>query len=1362
MLTETMIIGGVASFIIENGSSFLIDKGLGKFIDKFAPNPVDKAYNQALKRWCRNSEIREKYAIFKYSHFEEFREYLQKGPEVCNTELLSLCKLFDEELKKDSKTYQFIQDIYNESNLQRQKDIQNVLEEVRLDVKQLSEHNEKQHIEQTEWLKKILYSIENRRVLEATPAEAYNYDKDTYISRKCCLTLEGSSSFDKYLHPEKYPEGCLVDFVLGKYNVGSNKILLCGAAQSGKTTELRHLFHELVDSSLFRIFYKEIKGWDFTLSSISLSESEQRETLVIIDALDEKFDDNKRNDLFNSINNFANSHPFLRMVVSCRSNFKEISQLENFVHLELLDFEWEDSKMIIREKCNNSERLIAEIESKSLYGLAKNPLFLLTLIEYYQQSNTILSSRSQIYEYLIDKRLKDEEQKHLISHPKMSSKGKTALESMAVGLQLMDKNFFSEEELLDLFEDELQWDRILRSGIIVKRGDGYEFEHNSFKEYFVAGFLRRLNNLEEIQSLCCFYGVKLIKPTWYNVFVSYLSSLSSNVPLFSAIIEWMEKDNEELLCYVEPQLVDEDKRCKIFIGIIEECKRKGIIYGVRNHGLPEALMRFGYGLKSVNYITSELQKAVVYDTHFSNLLRCLQYLDWKSMEERGYLRETQLQDLLFDLFGRFGNDYKAWAIWDPFEHLFFHNTQSFDKLLNIIIQSKHPKIWDSFIRLVYKAGLVEEYIDIIIEKSEFVHNFDDDGVTCAIFPVWINESFKSVSTKEGVLKILKYFEKGVSNRESKSEFISKHKGVIETLISKGEKLIPQAELTTVLKQLFESGIDPISPYADIRDFNKPIVDYLTQQGLAESLFDEYTKKIVSGIEKKDNNLSPHKYAKCASCFVTAEWFELFASEHANSEVGFWSVRCLNSYMSGCDVQYNQIMKEYYQTYFVDVNAQIKNHQTDYLNCLFDYESFKKEVLKLLNEHPDDRKALNKRLNEYDDIEDKLNIYVYYFFNEFIENNKYDFERIKESIEDVDIYHRFLLKETLNNLSPDNDNDLSDNQTQRLIQIAKEFIQRFVNEDEKMTIGFLYYPIEMILKGYVDIDNSDLLKLLPYSTYYIYDNNRMNYYSLFEFISTRSGIDKRVIMDFIVSEVESRKPVSEFAQTKWAKFIINNSIENGFQYVIEWAKKDDYVLSMLVDNHKTLQIITRDKVLDQFPNRAKLNLFEMLIRKESYDASWVKERLESVFDSLTDESERFLAMKILLIQGSMKGLEYINKHPEYYSKNGIILNYDCDESLPLLFDSLDWLMEKRNGKEGAILYETKSSVISSIGKIAAHSQTLFDDVEHRINELVSTNKTKYSELNYYLSEWKENLYKKTTQTWTIESVREVLSTYKLVG
>ena len=178
-----MIIGEVTRFVIDKGCSFLMDRGLGNLVDKFAPNPVDKAYDQALKKWCRNSEIREKYAIFKYSHFEAFREYLQKGPEMCNNEILSLCKLFEEELNKDPKAYQFIQDLYNKSVLQGQKNIQYTLEEFRTEVLICAKENTSQHIEIISRLIDIEKSLSNQRKLETTSAEAYDYDKNSYIIR---------------------------------------------------------------------------------------------------------------------------------------------------------------------------------------------------------------------------------------------------------------------------------------------------------------------------------------------------------------------------------------------------------------------------------------------------------------------------------------------------------------------------------------------------------------------------------------------------------------------------------------------------------------------------------------------------------------------------------------------------------------------------------------------------------------------------------------------------------------------------------------------------------------------------------------------------------------------------------------------------------------------------------------------------------------------------------------------------------------------------------------------------------------------------------------------------------------------------
>lgn len=99
---------------------------------------------------------------------------------------------------------------------------------------------------------------------------------------------------------------------------------------------------------------------------------------------------------------------------------------------------------------------------------------------------------------------------------------------------------------------------------------------------------------------------------------------------------------------------------------------------------------------------------------------------------------------------------------------------------------------------------------------------------------------------------------------------------------------------------------------------------------------------------------------------------------------------------------------------------------------------------------------------------------------------------------------------------------------------------------------------------------------------------------------------------------------------------------------------------------------------------------------------------------------------------------------------------------MLFDSLDYLLEKRKEIEGMRLHESKMCVISSIGRIASLSHESFSSIENRIEELVLVDKDKYSELNYYVSQWKESLYSINSKEWAIKDVKDVLKAYEIAS
>jgi hypothetical protein len=1343
------MIGTMVPPVIKFMLSKCAELGFEKFVEKLKPriyNPIDTAYNKAVCRWTKNDKCRSELAVSQLSNFKEFAEYLNHGNSFKQESLFEFFQLLEEELKKDNETYCYLLDLKTNGIEKKVEDLDDRLGNVVEKVSRLEDQLQELAIKQNDY-----------RLIESAKASVKQVDAVSYIPRKCEKLFDENNYLDKYLHPDKYPQYSLVDFVLGKAGKGIKKFLLSGDAQSGKTTELRYLFHTMFDSGLYRLYYQEIKGWEFSLQD--LTEVEQRETIVIIDALDEKFNDDERNTLFQCINSYAKRHPFLKMVVSCRSNFKEINYLDEFLQLQLLDLSWEESKQIIYGQSDNAEKLISEIENKELHGLTRTPLFLLSLIDCFQQKKYIPDDKSELYDYIINRQLEREDAKGIAAHPRMVNRGRIALESMAVGLQLMDKNAFSEEELLDLFDDEKQWTRIQQCGLVEGENNSYSFAHNSFKEYLASLFLDKAKSLGEIQKLCCFSNTKTIKPTWYNVIVIYLSRLSKENNLFNEIVGWLEKDNEDLLLYVDRRFIDENKRCVIFISILEECKRKGMLYGARNEGVVKALMGFGYGKDSVNYIIGELEQVTEYDTRVSNLLRCVQYICWPSLVAENPQNASKLKTLVFEIFKRFCGDRNAWAIWEPFETPYFYNPDTCERLLSIVRGSEQPNTLNSFIRFVYNAGLSNDYVDFITEKSEFVHDYDDDGVTCAVYPIWINESLKRVDSKEGVIKVLSFLEKGIKNRETRSDFVVKHKGVIDAVIVQAERLVPEEELTNMLIRIFEEGVDPITSYGEIYDFNKPIVSYLEKQGLSEQLFFYYAKKVVEFIQHE--GLLSHKYSQCAACFATTERFDTFASNYFNTETGFISVRCLHSYLLDKKlIDYAEVINVYYPDFVCYLEDRVENKKKSNLKCLFEYESFKREVLLMLDEHPENRKELSKRLYNYDGIEDQLNKYVYDYFNLFSKKQEYEFDRIREYIENKDFYKWFLLHETMGFMLSDS-KELSIRQRQEVSQIAKDFIIRFVDEDGKIDRRYVYNSIELMMKGYIrDIDDSCLIKLLPYSSDFVFDN-----VTLFQYIVERPGVKTQTVMDFILSKINSGEKVADFTLNKWAGFIIGNKIENAYPLVVEWAINDQWgeIIPMLIEEPTARKLIINKTILNRFSVKNKLDVFwNLVIKTKNEHEVFVKGELESIFDEIEDENEKTSALRMLLMLGSIAGLQYITKHLEYYKKDRMLPNYSCEEALPMLFDSFDFLLEKRKEVEGMRLYESKMSVISSIGRIASHSQESFSAIENRIEELVLSDKSKYSELNYYVSQWKESLYSSNSKVWTIKDVKDMLKAYEIAS
>ena len=408
--------------------SLALDKTFTFLYNKLKRNEVDKAYKRAVKRYNTSSYVRKSYLDQKFETLQEFADYVINRQD--DGSVNGLFQLFEEELRKDQETYQLLLEL-------RVLATSNGIDKMMRGLQNISA-KQAAHAQ-------LLQEI-NQSLCELNRGVRIFKEPQNYIQRKCTLRIGDSDFISYYLNPQKYHAYPLVDFVLSKTEITGNKFVLYSDAQSGKTTELRKLGWDLQEEGTFVPILFEVKGHPQLMNDLpALSEKQEKAVVLIIDALDERYDGDKRYDLYNEMKTYAKEHPYLRIVLSCRSNFKGEASLDSFVSLSLNDLSYDDACSYMHSK--NCDKLVTEIEKSNLYEFIRIPFYLMSLVDYYKEKHALPNNKGDLYDFFIEKRLKDEENKHIKKTSQMVRKGKVALQRMAIAIQLMNKNDMSEDDI---------------------------------------------------------------------------------------------------------------------------------------------------------------------------------------------------------------------------------------------------------------------------------------------------------------------------------------------------------------------------------------------------------------------------------------------------------------------------------------------------------------------------------------------------------------------------------------------------------------------------------------------------------------------------------------------------------------------------------------------------------------------------------------------------------------------------------------------------------------------------------------------------------------------------------------------------
>lgn len=1336
---------------------FLIDKAFESLYRKVMPNKnkIERAFKKALDKWSKNTGICE----YHYGRrFQTIQDYVNYAINRENSEIESdneLFQLFEDELRKDTETYHLLLELKHEATLKG-------IDKIILNQQNITDKVDYNTALLLELKQKLSTFNKGKRRFEAP---------ENYIQRTCSIKVGDNDFIHYYLNPQKYQTHPLLDFVLGNTDCKDNKYILYSDAQSGKTTELQKLGWDLQEKSHLIPILFEVKGHPQLLNDLpGLSEEQEGIVVLIIDALDERFDGDERYNLYNEIKTYAEEHPNLRIILSCRSNFGGENSLDNFVALTLNDLSIEDATAYISSK--GCSQLCKEIEKKELYEFVRTPFYLMALVDYYVEKHELPNNKGDLYDYFICRRLNQEDEKKIKRGSNMKRNGYRTLQRMAIATQLLNVNDLSEMDVLSLEdENEKELDRVLHSGMLVETSPKrYAFIHNAFKEFLVSKYLFHCKDVNEIQELCCYKNTKTIKSTWYNTIALLLSQLPDTEEFSHQIVDWIVNDNKSMVLYVDSSMFNESQRSSLFKDIIEECKHKNLRFDDFVGTKYESLMNFGFSEETVLYLYSELENAETWDNHLVNILFLLRFISFELLPES---QVELITNKLFDIFKDYiGQQEYAYILFIPFENPFLLNENSAKRLYPIIEDSENPDVIDHWIEYVVKVDCVEQYIDQIIRKGEFVHNYTKNGYTRIVSRYNLFEAYSSVNKWESIKKVLcqlikDYKDHLYSHEDGRRDF---DKMLAKMLKKAAEFCNNNQENTDFIynKCLFEMGKDRYVIRLSMPEPN-PYVIFFNEINKSQYYFE----KSFEGMKKQFLDREHHEYkemeayAYCTSLFLNAARLDYICSAMEevpdNSEIGYSLLSWLKEYSSQemyiliDDKQranYNCIWKKYHQPSPYDMKR-----QRDY-DELMDYEAFRTAVVKVIDEKtPRCKQDLNKirksKIAFTDDEYERVNDYVFRFFYEFEqEDASFNLEAIRNSINEVKIYNRFIVCCMVDFIYSENRAlNISEEQQNIFIDAANEWLEDLSVEEYDSGFRFSCPAISVLLHKDTKLRKDKLLKLLPYSSCKINHIDEMNVshdFTLFDYIKEEVDVNDLVS---VLSQYYSKMYLCHEDNIKlWGCYLVESSIVREYGRVVDWTlnMSDGHssccLIRSLLGNPTTKKLVMKQDVFEKYSESKKVFIYEQLAKDKDND-EFVRLGLEGEFEQF-EEVNKERVLPILLSIGSMYGLKYFVEHMDMISFH-TSMHYKNIEALPYLLAAYS----KAIDMQSRLNY---SFIMNSVEEIALVSVENWCKVKNELEKLIQSDRKKFVHLNYYLCKWEKDIMEKHTPVFNIDVVRQLLN------
>ena len=1292
---------------------------------------VENCYNEALKKWMADSAVRESIAQqepVKSGKLQDLCNYPEK--ENYATVINDLLKLWSEEIQKYEELSNYIQT----------QEIKAVGDKVDKLIEVLLKQGE---VEESHLIR--------RGLTIHKPVEGY--------IRRYCASDNNESNYLSYLLGTK-ERHTLADYVVGIEPVGANKFILYSSAQTGKTTELKQLCWELQQSGLFLPVCFEVRN-NTRLKRGDLPDfqySGTREVVVVIDALDE-VNGQKYEDLLEEIGGYAYDHPEIKIVLSCRSNYRRESQLNLFKELFLEELSTGDAIAHIDNVLGKGNGLFSVIRDNELRDFIKNPFFLNVLIDAYKDNPLKMpKTKVGIYRLFIEKSYRNERNGKTVPLKAKHSfeESLKLLERVALGLSLTNAQTLSAEELRECLLNDDNVEECLRYDLIRCEDGLYSFKHNAFREWLVANYLYR-SGLKKAKQLATHPNGR-IKPEWYNIIMLWVSMYGiDRQEEINAILGWLKEASLDLVIYIDKEMLSETIRDEVFKGLLLEYKALGIRMANIMTNDYQDLLKFGQSKGTVSFMVEEISEAHTGTAYYADLMYLCYFLNWDKL----YFDNKELTEALFRalekktsevLVGERSHDLSFLYL----NNIFFAKKEYVERIYSVLGKSNHYEAIKSMIRLIDAAGCVDEYIDYILEKEGYVHNQHEGYTTHVVSRDVIYETLSKTKSLDGVKKLLQhqfqnthtlYHDEQDAYRKMMTEVLNRVCDYIKT---------GNEELADVLENYYKTLFKEYHYHFDHNKESAELLQILRNCYIKSGLRERGRKVFY---EKQNNIFAPHKEETTnwestrlvftmAALWITVEDVENDFSRFSPSNEYDWAKASWYREIPVAEVA--ECASRLYQQIFPQPSSFIKGRERRQkaFNDFADYPVFKQLVLEMvadLDEHTT-RREHGRKLR---DLDEGYNTYAFSFILQFVKpDDTYDVNGIIKGIKNKSLYDAFFMKEIEGKMTfSNNELTITEEMKSRCLDYAKETVLNICTGSE------CFYgkdALSLLMRGYFDITPELLPKLLDYGYISISRKDEDGFfnreYSLFEYVTERIELEK--LAPLVIEKLKNNVDNENYRLSyDFANYLLKNHVEEGYGLVLRFALSGYSMSSNILEEliktgKKTDEIKSASKSMDESD---RVFCYSSLVRNAG-EEKWVKERLEHEYKTFSGYALK-RALQLLLSIGSMDALDYLHMNPEIIRDgDDFHFLYDNPNAVPSLCYFIAYIDEHKLDSHFIL-----NSILTSLERIAVKSMDALLEVKGYLRQLTQKGQ-RFKYLNRLILSYEDKYY---AAGYGVTSIKEAM-------